>query len=401
MPYVFGKIQESARMLPTNNPLRKPIGSVMKILNILKEVKDNRHCQGKLYPLSALLAVIIVSRLCGYQDIKAAWHLCCSMHWKQKHQLGFRNHYTPSHPVFTEALRRLDVESLEAVLSKLSYDSLHAEEGSAVHLAIDGKALCGRKDEEGSKYHLVSLFCNKLSSVFGQVRSKAGGGEIASAISLVAHMDLTNKVISGDAMFARADLCQAIVDKGGDYVFTVKSNQQELLHELKQQFRVNPWPTQERKFEEEITKEHGRIEKRSIRVMNWHYSHHKNGFDTIEQVAEITRYRHDLKHPGNGSIEKAYIISSIRESQASPEMLLRYNKEHWGIENRLHRTRDMLFAEDKQTIRKGDSPWANSALSNLALALLNKHKKEQKSMSLSAFTQSCARKLSMPIAMLV
>ena len=133
----------------------------MKIQNILREVKDKRGKQGKLYPAYALLCLILVSRLCGYKDIKSAWRLSQSLHYKQLHQLGFKKHYNPSYPVFTETLKSIDIDSLESCLYKLAKFFCCGKE----HLSIDGKGLSGRKRADGSAYHLVSLFCNSISHV--------------------------------------------------------------------------------------------------------------------------------------------------------------------------------------------------------------------------------------------
>lgn len=72
----------------------------MKILNLLKEVKDNRDGRGRRYPLYSLLSVILLSRLCGYKSIKSAWHLCRDLHYKQLLQLGFKRHGCPGYDVF-------------------------------------------------------------------------------------------------------------------------------------------------------------------------------------------------------------------------------------------------------------------------------------------------------------
>ena len=70
--------------------------------------------------------------------------------------------------------------------------------------------------------------------------------------------------------------------------------------------------------------------------------------------------------------EKVCFISSLGSSQATPAQLLKYKIAHWGIENKLHRTKDVLLREDASTIRKNQAPQAVSALRNLVVHLLNK-----------------------------
>lgn len=372
----------------------------MKLLNLLKEVKDNRKRSGRRYPLYSLLSIILLSRLCGYKSIKSAWYLCRSLHYKQLIQPGFTRHGRPGYDVFLEALQRLDIASLESVLSRLSDHHL-PKDSIFNQLCMDGKRLKGRKTSEGKAYHLLSLFCSDIDSVYGQLRSHTGGGEICAAMNLLSRLDLGDKVISGDAMFSSSRLCKKIEERGGYYAFTLKSNRQELYHEVVHAFRLHPWPETLRYYKEEVVKDHGRIEYREIRVMNLPYGHYTDGFKTIKQIAQIKRYRCPIGSTKKNHVTTAYMITNLDEAKTSPKALLSYNRKHWSIENRLHRTRDTLYDEDRQTLRSGHAPQASSALSNLALFVINKYKKMQKeSRSLEHLTQAFARDLKIPIKMM-
>jgi predicted transposase YbfD/YdcC len=43
---------------------------------------------------------------------------------------------------------------------------------------------------------------------------------------------------------------------------------------------------------------------------------------------------------------------------------------HWGIEDRLHRVRDMDWDEDRSQVRAGNGPRVMASLRNLAIAVL-------------------------------
>lgn len=112
---------------------------------------------------------------------------------------------------------------------------------------------------------------------------------------------------------------------------------------------------------------HGRKDTRKIEVLpagnvRWY---------GIKQWGIITNHRMNLK-TGEVTTEKVCFITSLGLSQASPEQLLKYKVAHWGIENKLHRTKDVLLCEDASTIRKNQAPQAVSALRNLVIYLLNK-----------------------------
>jgi predicted transposase YbfD/YdcC len=69
--------------------------------------------------------------------------------------------------------------------------------------------------------------------------------------------------------------------------------------------------------------------------------------------------------------EVVHFITSLGASQATPAQLLAYNRNHWAIENQLHRTKDTLLKEDASTIRTRAAPQAIAALRNLTLHLLS------------------------------
>ena len=217
-----------------------------------------------------------------------------------------------------EALQSVDVTSLEKAIG-----SCHVPER---HLAVDGKALAGRTTEAGDAYHLVSLFGTELCSVLAQKRSKKGGGEISVALDLIKQVEIREKVITGDALYANAQLCEAIVGNGGNYAFTLKSNQQTLRHEMLQVFRLNPCqdhPDVVRSYEEDMSKAHGRIEMRKIEVMSNPYTHYCTGFDTIRQIAKITRYRHVMgTEPHAGEATVSYMVTSLDAGRTTPKELL-------------------------------------------------------------------------------
>lgn len=71
-----------------------------------------------------------------------------------------------------------------------------------------------------------------------------------------------------------------------------------------------------------------------------------------------------------GSSGTAYLITSLFAAVASPERLLKFNRAHWGIENKLHHVRDVSMNEDCCRVRTGERPLAT--LRNLTLSMIRK-----------------------------
>src|SRR4051794_22417970 len=73
--------------------------------------------------------------------------------------------------------------------------------------------------------------------IIGQLRVAPEANEITAALTLLKTLPIEGAIISGDAIFAQTDLCRLIIERGGDYFFTVKSNQPTLEADIALAFR--------------------------------------------------------------------------------------------------------------------------------------------------------------------
>jgi hypothetical protein len=160
---------------------------------------------------------------------------------KQRLQLGFGRHKMPCHSTLTETMRAVDADGLAELLGRAI---VRDEAAAARHIAIDGKTLRGSKDESGDAEHCLSAFAHALHKVLDHTASPGKGMEIADALKLLEKIDLTGKVVTGDAMFCQKSLTETIVERGGDYVFPVKGNQKNLLEDIQTAFATPVFPPQ-------------------------------------------------------------------------------------------------------------------------------------------------------------
>ena len=65
-----------------------------------------------------------------------------------------------------------------------------------------------------------------------------------------------------------------------------------------------------------------------------------------------------------------YLICSLPMTDAQPEVVAAWIQGHWGIENRLHWVRDVVFDEDRHQLRTRNGPEIMAALRNLAISLI-------------------------------
>lgn len=92
-------------------------------------------------------------------------------------------------------------------------------------------------------------------------------------------------------------------------------------------------------------------------------------FPYAAQVFRLQRHRIDLNQ-ATEEREVVFGVTSLAPDKANPAQLLALNRNHWGIENKLHYVRDVTFDEDRSRVRKKAGPHVMASLRNLAISLL-------------------------------
>ena len=95
------------------------------------------------------------------------------------------------------------------------------------------------------------------------------------------------------------------------------------------------------------------------------------GFPFAAQLALIRRHRFYV-HDGHEETGFTYVLTSREPSAASPADLLAFSRDHWGIETRVHYTRDANYHEDRCRIRQPTTLHVCASLRTLASWLLGK-----------------------------
>jgi hypothetical protein len=117
----------------------------------------------------------------------------------------------------------------------------------------------------------------------------------------------------------------------------------------------------------ETEKGHGRLETRSISTSTELTGYLQ--FPYAAQVFRLFRRRLDLSQ-GKEESEVVFGLTSLTPAKADPVRLLALNRNHWGIENKVHYVRDVTFDEDRSRVRKKAGPQVMASLRNLAISLL-------------------------------
>ena len=176
----------------------------------------------------------------------------------------------------------------------------------------------------------------------------------------------------------------------------VKGNQPELEQAITTWFDgARPAVTAGREADRSVRtheKGHGRIETRTLEAssalpdwLRW---------PGQQQVLKRTGRRVEVR---TGAVQEqvTYAVTSLRPDEASPALLERLWRGHWGIENKVHYVRDVTFGEDAGQAHTGATAQVLAARRNARLILLRPQGWTRIADALRHFGANVARALSL------
>jgi predicted transposase YbfD/YdcC len=327
---------------------------------------DHRDKRGVRYELVPMLVLIVLAKLCGadkpieiarFVENRASWlKEVLSLSWKRM----------PHHSTWRRVMQSaIGLSELEKVASEYlsQFDSEEFE-----LLNLDGKSCRGTIAKgETNGLHLLALQESKQNIVIEQTALKAKENEISCSKRLLENANLQGKILSGDAIFAQRELSRQVVEAGGDYLWKVKANQENLLHQLEDYFSYSSKQKEELDKAKSLDKGHGRLEERVLfsssrfaDQQDWPY---------MSQAFVIRREAIEIRTQKKTS-QVTYGITSLLPIQADATRLLELVRSHWSIENGLHYRRDVTFKEDGCRMKSHTAAEVLAVCNNLALGMI-------------------------------
>lgn len=200
-----------------------------------EKIPDLRRSRGKRYSLKALLVVATAAMLSGATGPTSISEWSRSKRREELKQLGFKRGIAPCPATFHNVFKDLDVLAFEQAIRDYFSPVLESEEA----ISVDGKTLKGSKDGDLPAVHLLSAIGQRTKVVFNESFVSKKTNEIKVIVPLLSEIDIQGKVITADALHTQKNLCEWVIDHGGDYVLTVKDNQKGLRKAVSDCFAGN------------------------------------------------------------------------------------------------------------------------------------------------------------------
>lgn len=281
----------------------------------------------------------------------------------------------PSHDTFNRVFSAIDPEIfLECFIGWVAglCTSLDNE-----IVAIDGKALRRSLNQGEGIPYIVSAWAVKRGLALGQVKVDEKSNEITAIPKLLEVLELEGCIVTIDAMGCQKSIAANIIDTKADYVLALKGNHSVVHEEFVDYFEElipvgadkNHNMPEGMAFYETVEKGHGRIETRRYwhtKDIDWFADKGLwKGFKSVGMV-ESTREIGDKK-----SMERRLFISSLK---LNAKRFAEAVRGHWGVENNLHWSLDVIFGEDQSRAR---DKYAAQNLATMRRMIINILKKEE------------------------
>lgn len=346
-------------------------GAGTKLIEILERVPDPREpsCNFK-HPLTTVLFITVVCSLCGANDWEVLVVQAQSMsNWLSRYVDLSQG--IPCVRTFKRVFEAICPNKMEAMLIDVM-DILREKKERDV-ISFDGKTLRGTSaSEKGLKgIHILNAWSKNNEICIGQTKVDDKSNEITAIPELMDLLDLKGTIITTDALNTQKTTAHKAIEKGADYFLPVKGNHPTLQEEIELLFSE----AEHKKYKgfdaddlETIEKAHGRVESRKYYSIDAEGLPSAEEWDGMSSVGKVIRERTEK---GITTKEIHYYISSCEVDAGILEMAIR---GHWGVENGLHWSLDVIFREDKLRYRERNGARNMSTIRKITLGALGRDK---------------------------
>lgn len=340
------------------------IRELIERFEALEDPRCDWRIEHKLIDILVIAVSAVIAEADSFEDI--ALYGRCKRAWLSQF-LALPNGI-PSHDTFRRVFMLIDPDAFERCF--LDWVRAVFARGGRETIAIDGKSVRRSFDRERGRgpLHLVSAWASERGLVLAQRAAPDEGSELDALPELLDGLDLAGCLVTLDALACNKGIARRILDRGADYLLTLKGNQRRAHAEVRGWFEANAFARDAplRPCLDAFDDGHGRLVRRRVfacreteefeSLRDW------PGLRTVLAV-ETIRSRNSERMV---TAETRYFLAS---AGADPVTLARAIRDHWTIENRLHWVLDVGFREDLSRVRERRAARNLALLRRLALNL--------------------------------
>jgi len=347
--------------------------NVESIGSYFESLSDPRHPRNRKHLLVDIVVIAVCAMVCGCDGPTAIHRWAVNRRDWLGQFLALPNGI-PSRDCIRRLLMALKPEAFQQCFRDWITHAVRSDDdGSSRLIALDGKTCRGSHDAARGlgPLHIVSAWASEEGIALGQVATEEKSNEITAIPLLLEQIDLTNSLITIDAMGCQKGIAGDIVAGGGDFVISVKENQPRLREAIEAYFTKHlERDLEDLRYRCHETSEvaHGRIDERSYFLTrippDFALREEWPWIKAIGYALRVTRHA-----DGRETDEtRFYILSRYLSGKRFSEAV----RGHWGIES-MHWVLDVNFREDDSRTRERTLGNNLSWLRRFAVTLLKRH----------------------------
>lgn len=347
--------------------------NVESIGSFFESLSDPRHTRNRKHLLIDIVVIAVCGLVCG-SDGPTAIHRWATHRVDWLKQFLTLPHGIPSRDCIRRLLMMLQPEAFQKCFQGWIAQAVATDDnGPARLVAIDGKT-CRRSHDAAQglgPLHIVSAWASEEGIALGQVAAEEKSNEITAIPLLLKRIELTNTLITIDAMGCQKEIAREIVAGGGDFAIAVKDNQPKLREAMGAYFEKHlerDLEDLQYRFHETRDQGHGRLDERSYFLTKVPSDFAvKKEWPWIKAIGYTVRV---TRHADGRETDEVryYVLSRYLSGKRFGEAV----RGHWGIES-MHWVLDVTFREDDSRTRERTLGNNLSWLRRFAVTLLKRH----------------------------
>lgn len=313
------------------------------VLNWLEYVEDSRQEAKVKHTLKDILVIVLFGTLANADDwVEISMFAEVNKEYLKKY-IELKNG-VPSHDTIARVMGMVSPEIMQQLYTKWQ-EMLSSNDGELLKkiICIDGKTMCGNKENDKKPSHIISAWSKEDGFCLGQKNVSKKENEITEIPKLLDKIQIKGHIITIDAMGTQKTIAEKIKSKRADYVLALKGNQRNLYEDVKAYFADEDFLNEIKNNKNyKITKEkaHSQIEIREYfqtHDIKWLFQ--KKDWKGLKSIA---MERKTIIKNGKKTIVYRYFISSLL---TDIDLLSNAVRGHWSIES-MHWHLDVTFRED-------------------------------------------------------
>lgn len=264
----------------------------------------------------------------------------------------------PSHDTIQRVISIINPETLyndciKYLIEKIDFITEKTNEKDV--LSMDGKVSKGssrnkENTEEIKPVNTMSIYSHNYGVSLIQDYIEEKSNEIPMGPELIKKLNLTNCILTADALNTQKETVTAIKEAHGDYVLALKKNQKNFYDDVKDYLNDPSILKEIENYYEETEKSHSKIITRKYYMTsNIKWLNNKDKWDKLKSIGVEKKIITSVQ-TGEVNEENRYFIISFTDDIKTFADAVR---KHWGIENNLHAPLDIVFKDDSnKTLEK-------------------------------------------------